>query len=177
MKIKTLILASVLTTAGFAETLDFDAQQFKPTPEIYIEKDSYGYFGVGIGPLILPLPNATLGFRTQKEHFGFDFGTSVATAGVLTHLKGFANMLWYPAPSNKDQFYMGLGACGGPWFFTKDIHEKTKYTGAGNIVIGREFSRASGKSFFQADIAYPSFIMKEVNFKMPFVTFSYGWGF
>ena len=177
MKIKILILASILTTAGFAEALDFDVEQFQPTPEIYFEKDSYGYFGVGIGPLILPLPNVTMGLRTQKEHFGFDIGASVATAGIVSHLKGFANVLWFPAPSKQDQFYMGLGACGGPWFFTKELREKTRYTGAGNIVIGKEFSRASGKSFFQADIAYPSFIMKKVNYVIPFVTLSYGWGF
>lgn len=160
-------------TAGFAETLDFDVEQFKPTPEIYLEKNSYGYFGVGIGPLILPLPNAIVGFRTQKEHFGFDIGTSVATAGVLTHLKGFANVLWFPAPSRQDQFYMGLGAAGGPWFFDG----KTEFTGAGNIVVGKEFSKNNNKSFFQADIAYPSFYMKEVNYVIPFVTLSYGWGF
>ncbi len=168
-----IILASVLTTAGFAETLDFDVTQFQPAPEIYLEKDSYGYFGVGIGPLILPLPNATLGFRTQKEHFGFDFGTSVATAGVLTHLKGFANVLWYPAPSKQDQFYMGLGACGGPWISSNEA----AFVGGGNIVIGNEFSRKNNKSFFQANIVYPTFFMVGVIYTIPLVTLSYGWGF
>ena len=167
-------MATLLSTAGFADTLDFDSSQFQTVPEIQSETTSYRYFGVGVGPLLLPLPNAFVGIRSQTGHAGFDLGAGVATAGILTHVKGFANVLWYPSPSEQGQFYTGLGVAGGPWI---TYEGDTTFTGAGNIILGKEFSHEKSKSFFQADLAYPSFIMGQVNYIMPFVTLSYAWCF
>lgn len=176
MKTKFVFLSLLCTSAAFTSPLEIDHSQFKSSS---IE-DSYRYVGVGIGPLILPFPNANIGTRVQKNHFGFDAGLGLASIGVVTHLKGFANLLLFPNPSKEGQFYLGAGAVGGPWFYDDDFgiaYDKVLMTGAANLVLGHDFVTNEGKkSFFQVDIAYPSYI-EEINYKMPFVTFSYGWGF
>jgi len=166
-----ILTGLILATTACAEIIDLD--DFRPKQEIsFKQEDSYRYVGFGIGPLFLPFPNVNFGLRKQSGNHGFDCGLGIASVGVITHVKGYANYLFYPNPSPDAQTYFGIGAAGGPWFY-----EGTMFTAAGNFVIGRSFQK--NRQFLQADISYPAYLSSYngVGWTFPFVTFSYGFGF
>lgn len=164
-------------------------------------KDSYPYLSIGIGPLPILLPNFNIGWRHQCEHFGVDVGINAATALVATQLKGYANWLYYFNPSLCSQTYCGLGASVGGWLIQGEHNVVITQP---NFILGKSFMSHTGdRTFLQAEVSWPTVLFNKtthhlrhkhtdanvreyfrktyrhskLQWKLPMVTVSYGWGF
>ncbi len=138
--------------------------------------ETYPYFSLGLGPAPIPVPNFSLGYRKQHIHNGYDIGVNLATAGIFTQARAYANWIHYFNPWIYNEAYFGLGASAGAWF----VHSGKAFIAYPNILLGKSYyNRCGSKRFLQAEMNWPVYYSHrhELNWRFPLLTFSYGWGF
>jgi hypothetical protein len=144
-------------------------------------QNSYGYLGIGVGPLPFPIPNFQGGFRQQQGHHGWDFSAQVATIGCATDIKGNALYLYYFKPNLSSQFYAG-GGMALSYLWAHGFRGKPgSMFMAPEFVFGKEYlNESNDRRFVQVQIDWPaanlSHFPRHSTF-MPLVVFSYGIGF
>ena len=169
-KILTLFIASALTATGFANELKFPSL---PAPV----EQKIGYVAIGAGPLPIPLPVFSGGYRFQSGLYGGDFPLQVITVWEATHIKASALFHYYPKPNLNSQWYLGAGVGPGAYFGMG----KSGFTFSPEVVIGQQYRTKGGDPrFFQAQISIPTIAAKKhrtETIKMPLVIINYGFGF
>jgi hypothetical protein len=142
-------------------------------------RQNYGYGSVGGGPLPLPVPTFTLGYRNQVGHHGLDLSLQAATIGVITQVK--TNLLYhhYFDPNPCSQTYMGAGI--GPSYLFGEGHALLL---SPEFVVGNQYQTETGRlRFFQAQVSFPTvalghgFHHRHEVLKYPLMVISYGFGF
>ncbi len=150
-------------------------------------EQQFGYASLGLGPFPLPLPAFGIGYRTQKNHHGFDLSLQAATVVAATELKVAALYHYYWKPCLLSQSYVGIGAApavvlGGGCHLAAISPE---------FVMGKQYQNENGdRRFFQAEVSFPTFSLdrddcfslhhhkrKIHSFFFPLVVLSYGIGF
>jgi hypothetical protein len=175
MKTK-LLLASLLILGSMV------AQEMAVSEEQNVNQQ-FGYVSLGVGPLPVPLPAFSVGYRSQKNHHGMDVGLQTTTMLDVTQMK--ANLLYeyYFKPSKVSQFYMGGGIGPSVVFGSGD----TAAMISPEFVFGKQYRNESRDlRFFQAQISFPTLLMiKQPSWlrsnpdvlTFPLVLLTYGLGF
>lgn len=170
MKTKLIAIFLLLTSA-------LAAHEFLSPPATSTNvEEHFPYLSLGVGPMPLPLPNFSAGYRYQSNYFGFD-GSLQSTPlffDDMNYLKASFLGHYYPKPNPHSQLYVGAGISHGIL-----LHTYHSLTISPEIVIGQEYINSSdNRRFLQAQISYPTLCVyrdKTINF--PLVLISYGFGF
>jgi hypothetical protein len=104
------------------------------------------------------LPNFTIGVRTQKNHFGFDFSADLFTIHYITSLKITPSFLYYPKPKLNSQFYYGVGFTAGELFPDKKFFKKSLTYLSPELIFGKKYQNENNENrFWQLTIDFPTF--------------------
>jgi hypothetical protein len=162
MKKRNILIAIASMTLGCSFV--FSDEMCEPV------RDSFGYMGIGIGPLPFLVPSFSVGYRTQNGHHGADVSAYVSTVVAITQLKTSALYHYYFKPNPCSQFYVG-GGLGVSTLFHRAVYFSPE------LAFGKQYINDAGDTrFFQAQISWPTFNTSRPHrpFYMPLVVFSYG---
>lgn len=139
---------------------------------------SYKYFSVGAGPLPIPSPTLSIGFRDIQDDTATDFGVSFTSIIGASALYAHCNALKYSAKKHLSNAYTGLGLSGGV------LIDEFYVCGAffsPQIILGKEFvSKTRRRQFLEASIKFPLLLLSTdymFIFPLPAITVQYGVAF
>jgi hypothetical protein len=144
-----------------------------PVPEPV--KEQFFYANCGTAYIC---PSAGLGWRYQKNHFGFDSNfKAVWFYGAGAASQERVSVLYYPFPNSEKQYYGGVGIVGmGSLAAPISAHS----FGAVMAFGKSHTNERGGRRFWQVDLElYPmhEYIRREYIRIAPVVSFSYGFAF
>lgn len=137
--------------------------------------DSYGYFTIGTGPILL-IPNLGVGYRQRNLHHGFDVSLSASTIIEAHIVQGSLLYHFYSNPYREDPWYVGAGV-------TTSLFLTNHSDSAGGIspdfVIGKELKReGDNKHFVEVHVQAPLWAsslkdnkMTQINFPLMFIKY------
>jgi hypothetical protein len=147
------------------------------TPEV---RQHFGHFDIGVGPLPIPLPVFTGGYRAQWGHHGMDVSLQASTIVSYTQIK--ANFLYnhYFKPSLDSEFYVGGGV--GPSIVIG--RGECEFLISPELVFGKLYrNETKDLRFWQIQVSFPTFDFHQSRHHhshctwFPLVVASYGFGF
>ena len=133
------ILISLLLSLFVLQSLH-SSEPSETTDHNKIVRNSYAYFSYGIG--FPELPSLNLGYRTQKNSFGFGVQSQVAwfVLPIIGWLDISFSILYYRKPVfDAPQNYFGISA-GGLYIQHPNAYMfRNRFVPSGSLFFGREF--------------------------------------
>lgn len=156
MKIGILFLITAISTT-------FGAEVEQSTPYVSVEG---GY------PTLV---NLNLGYRTQKNHNGFDVGLGASPVIFYNYsIYGYANYLYYFSPNPYSQCYVGAGSQIGYGGIGHHAYEKSQWFAKPQLLVGKEFQLNAREKYFIQLAAGNYFKSSDSNRFSPSLTLSWG---
>ena len=150
------ILISLLLSLFVLQSLH-SSEPSETTDHNKIVRNSYAYFSYGIG--FPELPSLNLGYRTQKNSFGFGVQSQVAwfVLPIIGWLDISFSILYYRKPVfDAPQNYFGISA-GGLYIQHPNAYMfRNRFVPSGSLFFGREFFKKNGeRRFWETYAGFP----------------------
>ena len=156
MKRILILLSSILF---FLQTVH-SSEPSETTDHNKIVSKSYGYFSYGFG--FPEFPSLNLGYRIQKNHFGFGIQGQIAwfVIPIASWYKASLSFLYYPKPAfDTPQNYFAISAGGLYILHPNSYMFRNRYLPSGEILFGKESFRKNGeRRFWETFVGFPSVI-------------------
>ncbi len=150
------------------------------TTSAFGANDSFFHMDVGVGPLPIPAPELSFGWRHQRMNKGWDASASASSLLVASKLEARGVYLYYPQPSTDQQWYLGIGgSVAMSWSIGYPRDPLERITISPQWLIGKERRMKSGLiSITQLRISCPTLLANgKDGFWFPMTILSYGFSF